>query len=78
MRERWARPFKFAQVLADEGYHTFAPHIPTYLSIVAQPSRFPPRHFGLLSGDVAPYTDPETGTRFANLEEFKLLREKMH
>jgi len=63
-------------VLEIENYEAFPEYVPTYLTAAAAPSKYPSRYFCRLSGQLAPYVDVETGTRFYGVREFDQLRQK--
>ena len=63
-----APPMKSFQVaLEQEHYDRYPPYIPTYLSIQASATRFPPRHFCYICGSSSNYTCPNCGLRFCKI-----------
>lgn len=73
-----APPAKSFQVALDqEGYDRYPVYIPTYLSIEAEPSSLPPRHFCYICGNASKYQCPNCGLRFCKIrcdEEHKETR----
>lgn len=59
-----------------QNYQSYPSHIPTYITAVAGPSKYPPRTFCRVTGNFASYTNLSTGTRFATMREYKYLEEK--
>ncbi|KAK2463944.1 hypothetical protein APHAL10511_003995 [Amanita phalloides] len=51
-----------------------AEEIPTYTSIEAPPSIWPPKHYCDITGLEAPYTDPATGLRFHDKSIYELIK----
>ncbi|KAL6042356.1 HIT-type domain-containing protein [Balamuthia mandrillaris] len=54
----------FNKVLENAGYENYPPHVPTYFTIAAAPSRFPPRHFCSVCGYLSSYTCTRCGLRY--------------
>jgi len=50
------------------------PDDPTYLNIDSPPSLKPAKKYSDISGQLAIYTDPETGLYYATAEEYKLIK----
>ncbi|KAF8344940.1 hypothetical protein F5887DRAFT_968625 [Amanita rubescens] len=48
--------------------------VPTYTSIDAPPSVWPPQHYCDITGLEAPYTDPGTGLRFHDKSIYQLIK----
>jgi len=48
--------------------------VPTYTSIDAPPSIWPPKHYCDITGLEAPYTDPATGLRFHDKSIYQLVK----
>ncbi|KAF8701377.1 hypothetical protein AX14_008858 [Amanita brunnescens Koide BX004] len=48
--------------------------VPTYTSIEAPPSVWPPQHYCDITGLEAPYTDPSTGLRFHDKSIYELVK----
>jgi zinc finger HIT domain-containing protein 1 len=63
-----APPLKsLALALNLEQYDRYPSYIPTYLSIEAAPSKFPPRHFCYICGNSSNYQCPSCGLRFCKI-----------
>eukprot|EP00727_Mastigamoeba_balamuthi_P011264 m51a1_g6760 hypothetical protein (148) ;mRNA; r:93937-94628 len=60
--------------IAEESYHTYPPAAPTFVSISAPLCQKPQPKYCQITGLPAPYTDPETGLRYANKYIFPYLR----
>jgi len=57
----------FAAVLEAEYYEAYPVHVPTYLSVAAAPSIYPPRHLCSVCGQVANYNcNTCVGARFCS------------
>lgn len=73
-----APPVKsLAIALQHEQYDLYPYYIPTYISIEAAPSKFPPRHFCYICGASSNYQCPSCGLRFCKIrcdEEHKETR----
>ncbi|KAK9109342.1 hypothetical protein Sjap_017402 [Stephania japonica] len=62
------------QILQAENYQSFPPNQPNYVNIESPPSMYPSKKFCDITGFEAPYVDPRTNIRYANIEVFKLVR----
>jgi len=56
----------FTAVLENEYYGAYPPHVPTYLTIAAAPSVYPPKHFCSVCGYFSNYTCTRCGMRFCS------------
>ncbi|XP_057823124.2 protein EIN6 ENHANCER [Cryptomeria japonica] len=62
------------QILQAENYHLYPADEPNYLNVESPPSMYPAKKYCDISGFVAPYTDPRTKLRYANIDVFKSVR----
>lgn len=63
------------EVLDEAQYHKYPSWVPTYISIAAAPSRYPPRRFCSISGLSGKYKCPVTGEYLGSLDAFTTHRE---
>ena len=68
-------PKPFLQLLEEAQLDTLPSHVPSYLTVAAGPSRYPPRKICDISGFFAKYKDPASKMRFAGLREITVIRE---
>eukprot|EP00308_Calcidiscus_leptoporus_P022885 CAMPEP_0119373454 /NCGR_PEP_ID=MMETSP1334-20130426/25660_1 /TAXON_ID=127549 /ORGANISM="Calcidiscus leptoporus, Strain RCC1130" /LENGTH=169 /DNA_ID=CAMNT_0007391241 /DNA_START=12 /DNA_END=521 /DNA_ORIENTATION=+ len=77
-RDAWAaaQQCKSLQEVLDEAqYHQYPSWVPTYLSVAAAPSRYPPRRFCSVSGVAGKYRCPMTGDYLGSLDAYNTHRE---
>ncbi|XP_042496963.1 INO80 complex subunit C-like [Macadamia integrifolia] len=62
------------QILQAENYLTYPSSEPNYVNIESPPSMYPSKKFCDITGFEAPYVDPRTNLRYANVDVFKRIR----
>mmetsp|Transcript_5785 Transcript_5785/g.14871 ORF Transcript_5785/g.14871 Transcript_5785/m.14871 type:complete len:186 (+) Transcript_5785:73-630(+) len=67
-------PKPFLQLLEEAQLETLPPDVPTYFTVAAKPSKYPPRKLCDISGFFAKYKDPSTKMRFAGLKEYNTIQ----
>lgn len=60
--------------VAAENYAALPASVPTFVTLDAPPSTYPPAVYCDITGLPAPYTDPVTKLRFANADAFRAAR----
>lgn len=66
---------RLRHLIAAENYQRLPADVPTYLSMEAPPSMYPPKHYCDITGFESPnYFDPKTKLRYANAEAFRAAR----
>ena len=63
------------EILDEAEYHKYPSWVPTYTSIAAAPSRYPPRKFCAVTGLAGKYQCPVTGESLATLDAYGTHRE---
>lgn len=73
----------FANILLDENARKLGQvksveelNEPDYFNVITKPSRYPRRHICVITGQLAPYKDSESGLRFASNRAYRQLNEQ--
>ena len=67
-------PKPFLQLLDEAQLHRLPPHVPTYFTAAARPSRYPARKLCDVSGFFSRYKDPASKMRYAGQREFNVIQ----
>lgn len=66
---------RLRQLIAAENYSELPADVPTYVTLEAPPSLYPPKCYCDITGFESPnYVDPKTQLRYANSEAFRVAR----